>query len=69
MNIQVVYSWLKVFLAAVLTSLLTILISTGSWPTNGEGWTAVAVSGLVAVIPVIVNWLNPNYTMYGKGSE
>lgn len=69
MNKEVVYSWLKVFGASILTAFLTILTATQALPTSVEAWTGILVAGLVSVIPVIINWLNPNDTRYGRGSE
>lgn len=69
MNKELVFSWLKVFGASVLTAFLTILTATQALPTSAEAWTGILIAGLVAVIPVIINWLNPNDTRYGRGSE
>lgn len=69
MNIEVAKSWLKVFLASVLTAFLTIVTATSSLPTSGEAWVGILIAGLVAVIPVIINWLDPNDPRYGRGSE
>ncbi len=68
MNKELVFSWLKVFGASVLTAFLAILTTTGSIP-NADAWWGVLIAGLVAVIPVIINWLDPNDTRYGRGSE
>ncbi len=69
MNKELVFSWLKVFGASVLTAFLTIVTATQALPTNVEAWTGILIAGLVAVIPVIINWLDPNDTRYGRGSE
>lgn len=69
MNIEVVKSWAKVFLASVLTAFFTILTATQALPTSVEAWQGILIAGLVSVIPVIINWLNPNDTRYGRGSE
>lgn len=63
------FSWLRTFGAAVLTAFVTLVASNQSLPTSAEAWTGILVAGVLAVGPVIINWLNPNYTMYGKGSE
>ena len=69
MNKALVFSWLKVFGASVLTAFFAILTATQALPTSGEAWMGILIAGLIAVIPVIINWLNPNDTRYGRGSE
>lgn len=69
MNKAVVFSWLKVFGASVLTAFLMILTATQALPTSAEAWQGILIAGLVAVIPVIINWLDPSDTRYGRGSE
>lgn len=65
MNAQtkaVLASWGKVFAAAALTYLLAGLAAgTALDPV------ALLVAGLVAVLPVIINWLSPNDPRYGNG--
>lgn len=60
--INVVWSWLRVYLAAALTYVLAALV-------NGDTleWNAVAIAGLVAALPVVINWLNANDPRYGRG--
>jgi hypothetical protein len=60
--INVVWSWLRVFLSAVLTYVLAGLAAGTSLD-----WKAVGIAGAVAVLPVIINWLNASDTRYGKG--
>lgn len=72
MNIKtkaMLYSWLKVFGAAVLTAFVTIVASTQDIPTSKEAWIGILVAGVLAVGPVVINYLNPNDPRYGKGSE
>lgn len=69
MNIEVVKSWLKVFLASALTAFLTILTATQALPTSTEAWTGILIAGLLAVVPVVINWLDPNDPRYGRGSS
>ena len=69
MNIEVFYSWLKVFLASALTAFVTIVASTQALPTSSEAWMGILVAGILSVGPVIINWLNTNDTRYGRGSE
>lgn len=59
----IILSWLKVFLA----SILTVIVSHGDiWTTN---WKEVLSAGIVSTLPVIINFLNPNDTRYGVGSN
>ena len=53
------FSWLRIFLAAILTAVLTS-ITTGDWY-----WLTILFAGLVSTLPVIINWLNPNDPRYG----
>lgn len=69
MNIEVVKSWAKVFLASALAAFFAILTSTQALPTSTEAWQGILIAGLVSVIPVVINWLNPSDTRYGRGSE
>lgn len=60
-------SWIKVFIATILTTYLIML---------GEGhklftWDLSMVeklltAGIVSVLPIIINYLNPNDTRYGR---
>ena len=69
MNMEIVKSWARVFGAALLTAFLTIVASTQALPTSQEAWMGILVAGIIAVGPVILNWLNPNDPRYGRGSE
>ena len=68
MNKELVFSWLKVFGASVLSAFFVVLTATQALPTSTEAWQGILIAGLVSVIPVIINWLNPNDTRYGRGS-
>ena len=59
--VAIVLSWLKIFLAAVLTAVLTS-IGTGEWY-----WETILFAGLVSVLPVIINWLSTSDPRYGNG--
>lgn len=61
------HSWLKIFLSAVIASFLSLLVSTGDFPTDLNSLKAILVSGLVAVLPVIKNMLDGKDPRYGKG--
>lgn len=60
--ITMLWSWAKVFASACLTVVLVAL-------TQGTAleWQAVLVAGLVAVLPVIINWLDSGDPRYGRG--
>jgi len=49
-------SWLKTFLAAALATYLAV----------GLDAEAIANAAVAAVLPSIINWLNPSYERYGK---
>jgi hypothetical protein len=61
-------SFLKVFLASMLTQWL-IELQDGhqlfSW--DMAMIQKIITAGVVANLPVIINWLNPSYKHYGKG--
>lgn len=61
-------SWLKVFLAAVVSAFLVIVGATQSIPTAGEAWLSILVAGILAVGPVVYNYLSPKDTRYGRGA-
>lgn len=59
-------SWLKIFLAAVLAQWLYLLESTdGMFTWDYAMLKRLAASGLMAVLPVIINWINPKDPRYG----
>lgn len=60
-------TWIKMFVATVLASFLTLVTTTGSIPTDGKSLQAVLVSGLVSVLPVVITALNKNNDSYGMG--
>lgn len=64
MNKALVLSWLKVFLSAVLSYVLAALLAD-----TALAWQALLIAGVVAVLPVIINWLDTSDTRYGRGSE
>jgi hypothetical protein len=49
-------SWAKAFLAAGLATYLAV----------GFDAQAILNAAIAAVLPSIINWLNPNYERYGK---
>ena len=58
-------SWLNVFVASLITALIVVL---GDGNISVEDLWYVLVSALVAVLPVIKNYLDSNDPRYGKGS-
>ena len=50
-------SWGRSFATAALTCYLT-------W--GSLDWRMMLNSGMAAVIPVILNWLNPSYVAFGR---
>jgi hypothetical protein len=63
-SLAVVWSWLRVFLAAFITATLVDIANGGL---DGINWEAILIAGIVAVGPVVVNWLNAGDPRYGRG--
>lgn len=61
-------SWIKVFLAAVLSGFLTLVAAQQGLPMSGEAWMGILIAGILALGPVVYNYLDPNDTRYGRGS-
>lgn len=60
-------SFLKAFLATILTQyLIELQQGTDLFSMDILMVKKLITAGLVANIPVIINWLNPNYQGYGK---
>ena len=60
-------SFLKAFLATILTLWLVELqqghqLFDGTWTMAKK----LLTGGVIANLPVIINWLNPKYTNYGR---
>ena len=62
-------SWGGIFFAAAVSALLAILVSTGEIPMDASTWEGILVAALVAVLPVIRNYLDSGDTRYGRGSD
>ena len=63
-------SWLNAFVAAIITAAIAVFSSNGgSLPLDGKTWLGVLVAGVVAVLPVVKNYFDKNYSLYGKGSS
>lgn len=54
-------SWAKVFAAALITAVLSYLQSG-----QAVNWVAALIAGVTALLVVILNWLNPSDTRYGR---
>ena len=58
---------LKTFIAVLLAAVV------GDWATAGEislsNWQTWVIAALVSAVPVVVNWLNPADSRYGKTHE
>ncbi len=57
-------SALKVFVAIVLGMAVADFVAKGS--INFSAWQTWVIAGLASAVPVIINWLNPADTRYGK---
>ena len=57
--LEMALSWLRVFGAAVLAQLLA----------GVSDWRMLLNAGAVAVLPVIIRYLDPQDKMYGRGSK
>jgi ABC-type maltose transport system permease subunit len=58
-------SWIRVWLATALTVLLADLVDDGM----AVDWQAYAIAGVVAVLPLVIAFLNPKDTRFGTGSK
>ena len=61
-------TYLRALLAAALTAILAVFTSSGHLPESAKEWEAIAWAVLLAVLPVIINALNPKDTRYGIGT-
>jgi hypothetical protein len=62
-------TWFNAFIAAVITAAIAVFANNGgSLPLDGQTWLGVLVAGIVSVLPVIKNYFDSNYSLYGKGS-
>lgn len=60
-------SWIKVFVAAILGLVLTNLLT--GIDLFEMNWKSLVSGAVASVLPIIINWLNPSDTRYGKGKE
>jgi hypothetical protein len=61
-------SWANVFVAAVITAFFVVIVETQTLALDGRTLEAVLIAGLVAVLPVIKNYFDPNDPRYGRVS-
>jgi hypothetical protein len=59
-------TFLKVFMSTVLTLWIAM---DDLWCMDMESIKALLSAGVIAGMPVILNYLNPEYKNYGKGAE
>lgn len=56
-TIEIVLSWGRVFLAAIVAQAIA----------GVDDWSILLNAGLAAVLPVILVWLDPDDKRYGRG--
>lgn len=59
----VLASWGRSFLAACLAQF--IALGGGAFDFGIDGWKTILASGIAAVVPVIIRWLNPDDKSFG----
>jgi hypothetical protein len=62
-------SWLRVFATVVLGLWLTDLTTTGIVHFDASEWGIWLTSGLVAILPIFIAYINPTDTRFGRGSQ
>lgn len=62
-------SWANVFVAAVITALLVVLVDQQTLALDWKTLEAVLIAGLVAVLPVVRNYFDKSDPRYGKTYE
>ena len=58
-------SWLRVFVATALTAFLADLAEGSGWVFD---WTAYLLAAVVALLPIVIAYLNTADPRFGKGS-
>lgn len=61
-------SWLRVFVSVVLGLWLADLTNVKYLHWDPSEWLAWLAAGAIAVLPVIIAWVNPRDTRFGAGS-
>ena len=64
-TVAMLKSWFNAFAAAIISALIFVL-GDSSFSVNDLWY--VLIAGVVAVLPVIKNYFDGNYSLYGKGS-
>jgi hypothetical protein len=62
-------SWANVFIAALITAFTVVIVETGTLAIDWKTAEAILIAGLVAVLPVIKNYLDTSDHRYGRGFE
>ena len=62
-------SWGNVFIAAVITALLVVVVDSQTIALDLKALEAVLIAGLVAVLPVVKNYFDSSDHRYGKGAD
>lgn len=62
-------SWANVFMAAVITALLVVIVDTQTLALDWKTLEAVLIAGLVAVLPVVRNYFSKSDTRYGRNAS
>ena len=57
--VEMILSWSRVFLAATLAQFMA----------GASDWRIAVNSGICALLPVIIRWLDSSDPVYGKGSK
>ena len=57
--VEMILSWLRVFLAATLAQFMA----------GVSDWRIAVNSGIAALLPVIIRWLDSNDPVFGRGSK
>ena len=62
-------SWANVFMAAVITALLVVIVDTQTLALDWKTLEAVLIAGLVAVLPVVRNYFDKSDHRYGRNAS
>jgi hypothetical protein len=66
---SMIKSWGNIFLAALITAFTVVIVETGTLAFDWKTLEAMIIAGLVAVLPVIKNYLDSSDHRYGRGYE
>lgn len=62
-------SWVKMFISFALGQITIILLDKDQTLFSYESLKSIMIAGLVPVLPIIINYLNPNDPRYGKNKQ